>query len=91
MSIDIQSENTCSITDAAKLFPGKPHVASVWRWIHLGIHGQRLETIRVGGRRFTSHEAIARFIERTTAAADGLETPARIAKQRQNGIQRAEA
>ena len=64
MSIDIQSETTCSIAEAAKRFPGRPHVATVWRYVHHGVHGQRLETIKVGGKRFTSHEAIERFIER---------------------------
>ena len=56
MSIDIQSETTCTITEAAKRFPGRPHVATVWRYVHHGVHGQRLETIKVGGKRFTSHE-----------------------------------
>jgi len=91
MSIDIQSETTCSIAEAAKRFPGRPHVATVWRYVHHGVHGQRLETIKVGGKRFTSHEAIERFIERVTAAADRREIPVRSAKQRARDIARAEA
>jgi hypothetical protein len=48
MSIDIQTENLCSIAEAAKRFPGRPHVATIWRYVHHGVHGQRLETIKVG-------------------------------------------
>ena len=40
------------------------------RWRLRGVHGIRLESVVVGGRRMTSHEAIERFIERTTAAVD---------------------
>mgnify|MGYP001051795030 FL=1 len=54
MAIDFQNETLCSIKEAAKLFPGRPHIATVWRYVHHGVHGQRLETIKVGGKRFTS-------------------------------------
>ncbi len=91
MSIDIQNETVCTVTEAAKLFPGRPHIATVWRYVHTGVRGLRLETIKVGGKRFTSHEAVERFIERVTAAADGREIPVRTAKQRARDIARAEA
>jgi len=46
-----------------------------------GVRGVRLETLMIGGVRKTSTEAIQRFFERVTAAADGhterAETPAR--------------
>lgn len=91
MAIDFQNETLCTITEAAKLFPGRPHVATIWRYVHTGVRGLRLETIKVGGKRFTSHEAVERFIERVTAAADGREIPVRTAKQRARDIARAEA
>lgn len=91
MSIEFQNETLCTITEATKIFPGRPHVATVWRWVNNGVRGLRLETIKVGGRRFTSHEAIERFIERNTAAADGREIPVRSARQRARDIARAEA
>jgi hypothetical protein len=50
-------------------------VSTLWRWRTRGVNGIRLETFKVGKKRFTSLEAIARFIEKTTAAADGAPTP----------------
>jgi hypothetical protein len=77
-------------SEAAKIIPGRPHASTVWRWYRHGVRGVRLETIVVGGRRFTSHEAVQRFIARTTAARDGQ--PARAAcERRQQAIAKAEA
>jgi hypothetical protein len=65
----ISNESLIPVSDAPKHVPGRPHIATIWRWIQRGCRGVRLETWLVGGRRFTSLEAIDRFIERTTAAA----------------------
>ena len=62
----------------------------MWRWRLRGIRGVKLETIKIGGRRFTSAEALARFIEQSTAAADGLPLPTRTNRQREAAIRRAE-
>ena len=51
------------------------HVATVWRWTRRGVRGVRLETIVVGGIRQTSRQALQRFVERTTAAANGEAVP----------------
>lgn len=50
-----------------------------------------LETVVIGGRRFTSREALDRFVERTTAAADGQPLPVRTPRQRERAVQEAEA
>ena len=68
---DIHTENLIPVKDIPRHAPGRPHIATGWRWIKRGCRGVRLETVLVGGRRFTSTEAIARFVEATTAAADG--------------------
>jgi hypothetical protein len=90
MPIDIEHERLLTIAEATRILPGRPHIATVWRWVNHGVGGQRLETIKVGWKRFTSHEALARFIERTTAAADRQPIPTRTAKQRERDIARAE-
>ena len=85
MAIDVQYENVIPIKDAPKHTPGRPHIATVNRWHIRGARGVRLETILVGGKRFTSIEAIQRFIDATTAAADGVATvepPPSAAQQR---------
>jgi hypothetical protein len=61
------NEHLISTTQATREVPGRPHVSTVWRWINRGVRGVKLETVMVGGRRFTSREAIARFNERITA------------------------
>src|SRR5271157_2051686 len=51
---------------------GKPvHVATLGRWCLSGVQGIRLESIMVGGRRCTSLEALNRFYQAVTAAANG--------------------
>lgn len=91
MPIDIGTENPLSLTEAAKVAPGRPHLATVWRWCQRGVRGVKLETIVVGGRRFTTTEALERFIARTTAAANGEPAPIRTPRQRQRAIAAAEA
>jgi hypothetical protein len=68
MSIDLSRENLVPLKKAAGLIPGVPHPNTLRRWQHEGLRGVHLETLLVGGRCFTSHEALARFIERTNAA-----------------------
>jgi hypothetical protein len=36
--------------------------STIFRWCQRGIRGKRLETCRIGGMRFTSREAIDRFV-----------------------------
>ena len=55
-------EKLLSVNEAAKVIPGRPHLSTVWRWISYGVGGVRLETVQIGGRRYTSFEAIERFI-----------------------------
>lgn len=42
-----------------------PHIATIWRWATAGLQGGiRLESMKIGGQRFTSREAIRRFLVR---------------------------
>jgi hypothetical protein len=91
MQIDISTEHLLSITEAAKIFPGRPHHATLWRYVLRGVGGIKLDSCKIGGKRRTSREAIERFVERSTAAAAGEPIPARTSKQRQRDIERAEA
>lgn len=84
------SERLISLTEAAKVLPGRPHISSIFRWISTGAKGIKLETIVCAGRRFTSLEAIERFIAATTAAAAGEPPPSRTPRQRERAIEEAE-
>lgn len=66
--IDIASETLLSLPDAARHLPGQPHASTVFRWASRGVRGVRLETCLVGGRRYTSRQALQLFAEATTRA-----------------------
>ena len=88
--IDPSTETLVSLTDAAKHCPGRPNVTTVWRWRNRGVRGVKLETVLSGGRRFTSLEAIRRFQDRVTAAADGHAVRTETPRQRERAIDLAE-
>ncbi len=64
MSIDAESEELIPFCDARTAFPGgkRLSLATLHRWRLNGVRGTRLETCLVGGLRYTSREAIQRFI-----------------------------
>ena len=54
-------ERLLTLGQAAGLLPEPPHVATVRRWARRGVRGVCLETVRLGGRLYTSAEAMDRF------------------------------
>jgi hypothetical protein len=75
-AIEILVETLVTIPQASALLPPdetgrRPHIATIYRWMLRGVKGVRLETCLVGGKRFTSHEALQRFSEAVTRAAQG--------------------
>jgi hypothetical protein len=91
MQIDVASETLLTFTEAARSLPKRVHPSTIFRWKLRGVRGVRLESCVIGGRRFTSAEAIERFAAATTAAADGMPSSTRTPRQRQRDIERAEA
>lgn len=59
------SETLVPINAAGKEFPCPVGRTALERWMRHGIRGVRLESIFIGNRRFTSKEAILRFIQKT--------------------------
>ena len=92
MSIDINNERVIPISEAPRHFPGRPNISSIYRWFGRGARGARLETLVVGAKRFTSIEAIERFIERTTANSVGASLPPSrpTTRQREAAVRQAE-
>ena len=93
--IDTNAEELITLSTAAKELPGRGsrrgvHAITLWRWSKRGIRGVKLETVLVGGIRCTSRQAIARFLERTTAAADGQPIPATTLSERRRAREAAE-
>jgi hypothetical protein len=64
----LSEEGLISIDDAVALFPYRISRRSAFRWAKHGVGGVLLESTCVGVRRFTSREAVRRFIEAVTAA-----------------------
>lgn len=96
MPIDVNTEAILKLNDARTAFPGDKRLslATLHRWRLNGIRGVRLETILIGGMRYTSREAIARFIAAQNAegASDFVITPAqrkRLAEAAQEALTRA--
>lgn len=86
MSIDIDLEELIHFPEAGKEFPGKkPCLQTLHRWRLKGVGPERtkLETCLVGGLRYTSREAIGRFIKAQNAGTTSPLpiTDARRAKQ----------
>lgn len=75
--IDLSREQAVTLAEAVDLIPGarKPHVRTIWRWAAKGLRGLRLESACIGGKRCTSKEAIARFIERLTESRNEAVMP----------------
>lgn len=95
MAIDIQAEQVITPAKAAQLCPERrsgvrPNVATLWRWMQQGVRGIKLESIMCGATRCTSVEALQRFFDALTAAADaehsGAIVPPRVSKSRNKAI-----
>lgn len=89
MSIDTATEHLLTLAEAAKAFPGRSvSLQTLHRYRLHGVRGVKLETLLIGGARFTSREAIQRFIVAQNAA-DTSDAAAVSTKQRQRQISSA--
>jgi hypothetical protein len=85
MSIDLTTESTLTLAQAARLLPpgrrGRPvSMSCVLRWVLIGTRTPsgdrvRLEAVRLGGRWLTSREALQRYADVLTPRLDGLPAP----------------
>lgn len=66
--INADTEQLIPFVDAPEVIPGHPDLSQVYRWAMRGLRGVKLEFIRIGGRRFTSKEALNRFYAALTEA-----------------------
>ena len=67
---DLLDENLVPFAAGIRSLPGRPSLSAGYRFALKTVHGVQLETIVVGGRRFTSKEALRRFVAATTRAAN---------------------
>lgn len=85
--IDHLTETLVNFQHAGRHIPGNPALCTLHRWRLSGVRKTKLETLLVGGIRYTSVEAISRFI----AAQNASEPPAPsiTAKQRRTQAESA--
>ena len=72
-------ESSLTLAEAADI--ARVHVATIHRWISLGVNGVRLESYKLGQARRTTREALERFAKSSTEAADGNLPHAEVAAQ----------
>lgn len=91
--IDVKEEKPFSFPSISKGHPIRPSVPTLWRWALKGLQGVRLETIKIGGRRYTSFEAIDRFAARLTdlRSAEGPNASKRRLREMAIAAEQAEA
>ena len=85
--IDPATETLIRFQETGRHIPGNPSVCALHRWRLHGVRGAKLETLLVGGTRFTSTEAISRFI--AAQNRDESPAPAITAKQRRTQAESA--
>lgn len=88
--IDVRTEELLPFNAAREEVPWRPHISTWHRWRLRGVRGVKLETVLIGGRRYTSREALQRFIAATTVASSGDRPVARTSRQRNAAIEAAE-
>ena len=71
----VLTEDVLSLTEArkeiAQITKRRTDKATLTRWIHKGVGGQKLEAVRLGRCLFTSRQALTRFIEERTEKSIG--------------------
>lgn len=60
--IDFTIEVPIPIKSAPSYFPVRKAQSTTWRYVLKGVRGRKLESAMIGGRRYTTREAIARFL-----------------------------
>lgn len=72
MAIDIRRELLLKLSQAAQSLQHPVAPSSIWRWTRRGIRNIRLESVVIGGIRYTSAEALERFAAAVTAASEPM-------------------
>jgi hypothetical protein len=90
MAIDIHKEELLELSkvpaNLERRTGKKLNASTVYRWTNRGIAGIKLETILIGGTRYTSAEALNRFFTQSTLAKQG-----KLSTATPEGIRRAKA
>jgi hypothetical protein len=99
--IDTQSEEMLTLGEAAKRLPGRSgkrqSIQTMYRWAYKGVRRNdtwvKLESVLIGCSRYTSVEALQRFVERCNETPEPCETVSlpRSPNKRGKAAERAKA
>ncbi len=64
--IDVEQEQVIRLSRIPQLVnpSAPPHIGTIWRWTVTGVRGVKLECVQIGGQKFSSREAVRRFVAR---------------------------
>ncbi len=83
-------EGLVPLDQAANLLPHRVHISTIFRWQSRGVSGVKLQTVRIGGRRYVSREALQRFATESTSAARTEQAKSELPATRRRNIDAAE-
>lgn len=78
-------ESLIPIADTPKHLPIRVHHSTCRRWYTRGVREHKLETVLIGGRRYTSLQALGRF----WAAISGAQNAALVARSPNDSVSQA--
>ena len=58
-----------TLAKAAGRCPGRPHKNTLTRWASRGLYGEKLRTLRIGGKRLVREDWLDDFLARLIAAS----------------------
>ena len=85
----MMDETLLTISQARQRYPSRPSLATMHRWMSRGARGVVLESVLVGGRRYTSKEALRRFHEALNASR--TKPKACVSKTKERQIERSKS
>lgn len=86
--VDLLQEERLALARAAR--DCDVHLATVGRWCQRGIRGVVLESFILGGRRYTTREALARFVARRSSTGTCVQPATSARRSREAAVQQAE-
>ncbi len=64
--LDLLTEDMIRLSQVPAELPERVNITTVWRWAMRGVGGVKLETVKIGGKKHTSRQALSRFIQATS-------------------------
>jgi hypothetical protein len=74
------------LSKAGRLLSTNPSPATMWRWALRGVDGVKLETFKIGGRRYTTPDSVEKFVSRLNSPRAANEPQASSLRERQKDL-----